>query len=234
MQFPVVVLSLRSTALASILKHFPVNTSGETSVRPLITHLNAVNASPHPSLSSDAEQWNFDQGSRKNATGNLVFDAVHSFLQHWPDTRCRMVRSFSALCWLVLKECFISSSIGHNIVLGVFRTGVSLYHGTHLDTIPTESDWIATSPENSIIFCCGVDGNFWHLTLVAMRPLKVLYYTSVETVSEGTLDIQDVIVWGEPQPNLFSNEKDRAIDLCGWDQRVGQVVRNRRLRDISR
>jgi len=88
-----------------------------------------------------------------------------------------MVRSFSALCWLVLKEYFISSSIGNNIVLGVFRTGVSLYHGTHLDTIPTESDWIVTNPENSIIFCCGVDGIFWHLTLVAMRPLKVLYYT---------------------------------------------------------
>ena len=107
----------------------------------------------------------------------------------------------------MLKECFISSSIGHNIVLGVFRTGVSLYHGTYLDTIPTESDWIATNPENSIIFCRGVDGNFWHLTLVAMRPLKVSYYTSaVETVSEGTLDIQ----------------------------RVGQVIRNRQLCDISR
>ena len=50
MQFPVVVLSLRPTALASILKQFPVNTGGETSVRPLIIHLNAVNASPHPSL----------------------------------------------------------------------------------------------------------------------------------------------------------------------------------------
>jgi len=45
------------------------------------------------------------------------------------------------------------------------------------------------------------------LEKVSQAPLKVLYYTSVETVSEDTLDIQDVIVWGEPQPNLFSNEK---------------------------
>lgn len=78
-------------------------------------------------------------------------------------------------------------------------TGVSLYHGTHLDTIPIESDcqWTAMDPENSIIFCRGVDGNSWHLMLVAMRPLKVSYYISTETVlSEGTLDIEGVIIWG--------------------------------------
>jgi len=169
MQFPVVVLSLGPTALASILKQFPVNTGGETSVRPLITHLNAVNASTHPSLSSDAEQWDFDQGFRKIRQGTWSSMPSIHFCNAGQIHGVVMVRSFSALCWCYKNVSSSSSFIGNSIVLGA---GVSLYHGTHLDTIPTESDWIA-GPREFVIFCRGVDGNVWHLTLVAMRPLKV-------------------------------------------------------------
>lgn len=34
-------------------------------------------------------EWDFAQGPSPNATGNLVFDTVRSFLQHWPNTRYR-------------------------------------------------------------------------------------------------------------------------------------------------
>lgn len=103
-------------ALASILNN-SLSILVEKPAFDPFTHLNAVNAYPHPSLISDAEQWNFDRGFRKNATENLVFDAGHSFLQHWLDTRCRN-GTFVFRPLLVLQECFISSFIGHNMVLG--------------------------------------------------------------------------------------------------------------------
>ncbi|OJA20114.1 hypothetical protein AZE42_04106 [Rhizopogon vesiculosus] len=197
-------LSLGSAALASIPHQFPVNdTAGESSVRPLdVTNFNADNASSYSNLSSDVEQWNFDEGPPENATGNLVFDTARSLLQHWPNTRYRN---------------------GHNIVPGVIPIGTLLYHGTRLDKIPTEPDWVATDPEHSIIFSRGVDGGGWHLTLAATRPLKVLYFdgSSAAKVPEGTMDVQDIVAWGESKPDLFRSERERIKDLCTWGKKFG-------------
>ncbi|OJA20115.1 hypothetical protein AZE42_04105 [Rhizopogon vesiculosus] len=199
-----VALSLGSAAFASIPHQFPVNdTARETSVRPLdVTNLNADNASSYSNLSSDVEQWNFDEGPPENATGNLVFDTARSLLQHWPNTRYRN---------------------GHNIVPGMIPIGTLLYHGTRLDKIPTEPEWVATDPEHSIWFCRGVDGDNWHLTLAATRPLKVLYFdgNSAAKVPEGTMDVQDIIAWGEPKPDLFRSERERIKDLCTWGKKFG-------------
>ncbi|KAG1893596.1 uncharacterized protein F5891DRAFT_1258675 [Suillus fuscotomentosus] len=71
---------------------------------------------------SKTEQWRFDEGPAENTTRNLIFDTVHSFLQHWPNSRYRH---------------------GHNIVPGVIPTGTLLYHGTgrnmHLTPATTRS-----------------------------------------------------------------------------------------------
>ena len=112
--------------------------------------------------------------------------------------------------------------VGHNIVPGVIPTGTLLYHGTNTDKIPTGPDWTATDPEHSIIFCRGMDGG-WHLTLATTRPLKVLYFdgSSAAKVPEGTMDIQDIIAWGELQPDWFWDERKRIVDLCRWGKEFG-------------
>jgi hypothetical protein len=112
--------------------------------------------------------------------------------------------------------------IGHNIVPGVIQTGTLLYHGSSRNTIPSEPDWIATDPEHSIVFARGY-GTGWHLTLAATRPLKVLYFdgSSAAKVSEGTMDTQDIIAWGEVQPERFNDERTRIKDLCRWGKEIG-------------
>ncbi|KAG2060803.1 hypothetical protein BDR06DRAFT_947288 [Suillus hirtellus] len=197
----VAALSLGSAALA-LHGQFPVNIADETWVRPLdITNLD--NDEPHSySFGSKTEQWRFDEGPAENATGNLIFDTVHSFLQHWPNTRYRN---------------------GHNIVPGVVSTGTLLYHGTGHNTVPSGPDWVATDPEHSINFARGKDGGGWHLTLATTRPLKVLYFdgSSAAKVAEGTMDTQDIIAWGEVHPERFFDERSRIEDLCRWGKEFG-------------
>lgn len=41
-----------------------------------------------PFISTD-EEWNLDVLPHPDATDHLVFDTVHSLLQHWPNTRMR-------------------------------------------------------------------------------------------------------------------------------------------------
>jgi len=216
----VAALSLWPAALASIPHQLPFNTDGETSVQPLdVTNLNADDPTSYLNLSSDDEQRDFDEGPPKNATGNLIFDTVHSFLQHWPNTRYR--NGTFIFRWLAMKR--FHHFVGHNIVPGVIPTGTLLYHGTGLDSIPTKPDWVATDPEHSTLFCRGMDGGCWHLTLTATRPLKVLYFdgSSAAKVPEGTMDIQDIISWGEPKPDRFFDERNRIVDLCRWGKEFG-------------
>jgi hypothetical protein len=77
-------------------------------------------------------------------------------------------------------------------------------------------------PEHSIYFSRG-NGSGWHLTLAATRPLKVLYFdgNSAAKLSEGTMDTQDIIAWGELQPERASDEGDRINDLCTWGKEFG-------------
>ncbi|KAG2153939.1 hypothetical protein DEU56DRAFT_429701 [Suillus clintonianus] len=198
--FLAAALSLGSAALASH-EQFLINTAaGEIGVRPLdVTTLNPSHAY---SISSNNEQWRFDRCPYENATRNLIFDTVHSLLQHWPNTRYRN---------------------GHNIVPGVIPIGTLLYHGTNgSQTIPSEPEWAALDPEHSIFFARG-NGSGWHLTLAATRPLKVLYFdgSSAAKLSEGTMDMQDIIVWGEPRPERFFDESDRIQGLCKWGKEFG-------------
>jgi hypothetical protein len=87
MRLFVAAFSLATAALALIPIQFPVNTAGETS----ILSLDIANSSTgdYRGLSTNTEHWSFDEGPPENTTWNLVFDTVHSFLQHWPNTRYR-------------------------------------------------------------------------------------------------------------------------------------------------
>ncbi|KAG1750192.1 hypothetical protein EDB19DRAFT_96388 [Suillus lakei] len=193
----VAALSLLGSAALALDVQFPVNTAEETYVRPLNTiKLNV------PPYSSNTGQWMLDEGPPENTTGNLIFDTVHSFLQHWPNTRYRN---------------------GHNIVPGVIPNGTLLHHGTSGNTIPSKPDWTATDPEHSITFARGWDGGGWHLTMAVTRPLKVLYFdgSSAAKVSEGTMDTQDIIAWGEVQPERYFDEGRRIKDLCVWGKEFG-------------
>jgi hypothetical protein len=116
-----------------------------------------------------------------------------------------------------------NSSVGHNVVPGMIPTGTLLYHGASLDTIPTGPDWVATDPEHSILFSDIIGEGGWHLTLAATRPLKVLYFdgSSAAKLPEGTMDIQDIIAWGELQPDRFWDERKRIVDLCRWGEEFG-------------
>jgi hypothetical protein len=84
----VAALSLGLTALA-LRDQFPINTADEVCVQPSdVTNSNNDKLNSY-SFGSKTEQWRFDEGPSENATGNLIFDTVHSLLQHWPNTRYR-------------------------------------------------------------------------------------------------------------------------------------------------
>jgi len=64
----------------------------------------------------------------------------------------------------------------------------------------------------------------WHLTLAATRPLKILYFdgnSAAKIQCEGTMDIQDIISWGEPRPDRWFDEEGRITDLCTWGNEFG-------------
>ena len=214
---------LAGSAALTLPDQIPANhAAGANGVRPSdITNLNTGSALPY-SLSSDTEQWRFDEGPPiENATGNLIFDTVNSLLQHWPNTRYR-----NGTCprpSLAGARKIFHPLLGHNIVPGVIPTGTLLYHGTDHDTLPSGPEWTATDPEHSMFFSRGNESG-WHLTLAATRPLKILYFdgnSAAKIQSEGTMDIQDIISWGEPRPDRWFDDPRRITDLCTWGKEFG-------------
>ena len=117
---------------------------------------------------------------------------------------------------------------GHNIVPGVVPIGTLLYHGTDKHQIPEVPDWTATDPEHAYLFCCPEDpqnstNGCWQLTLVATRPLKVLYFdgSSGAKMVGGPMDSQDLVIWGRVHPEFVLKDRERADKLCKWGKRYG-------------
>ncbi|KAJ7100638.1 hypothetical protein B0H15DRAFT_943948 [Mycena belliarum] len=147
--------------------------------------------------------WDLNTPPHISATGHLVFDTVSSLLQQWPNTRYRN---------------------GHSLVPGTVPVGTLLYHGRGDAHLPVGPDWTATDPEHSYIFCRGsTEAGCWHLTLVASRPLQVLYFdgSSAAKMKDGPMDTQDVVGWGQVLPDRFFDEKNRIMDLCNWGKPLG-------------
>ncbi|KAG8213371.1 hypothetical protein J3R82DRAFT_11862 [Butyriboletus roseoflavus] len=154
----------------------------------------------------DIAEWSLDKLPNPDATDHLVFETVHSLLQHWPNTRMRN---------------------GHNIVPGSIPKGTLLYHGTSRKELPPGPDWVATDPEHSYLFCQDwfnhPQEGCWHLTLAATRPLKVIYFdgNSAAELPCGTLDTQDLIAWSKISDGNHSSERERIQDLCKWGRNFG-------------
>ncbi|KAF6746138.1 hypothetical protein DFP72DRAFT_923214 [Ephemerocybe angulata] len=150
-----------------------------------------------------------------NSTHALVFNTLSSLLSFWPNTRYRN---------------------GHTIVPGTIPAGTFLYHGTSTHAIPSTPEWTALDAEFSYIFCHAQrpgppsdNGGCWHLTLLAVRELKVLYFdgASADKVF-GALDAQDLIVYGEEYGWDGSDEDtvertwdepERLRRLCEWGEK---------------
>ncbi|KAJ7081125.1 hypothetical protein B0H15DRAFT_855118 [Mycena belliarum] len=177
----------------------------------LVTALPAAIRATQAAFQSDAQWSDLSASPSPNATGHLIFDTVSSLLQHWPNTRYRN---------------------GHNIVPGTVPVGTLLYHGRKNSSVPAIPEWTSLDPEHSYHFCGssptngGDPAGCWQLTFVATRPLKVLYFdgssaANMRGADAGTLDAQDLLVWGEVDPDRWLEERARINAMCDWGREFG-------------
>lgn len=113
---------------------------------------------------------------------------------------------------------------GHAIVPGIIPKGTLFYHGTSQNTLPTSHEWFATDPEHSYVFCPNdPKDECWQFTLVTTRPLKVVYFdgSSAVKLPYGSLDTQDLLLWGEPRGGGSEEDKQRIKDICKWGKEYG-------------
>ncbi|KAJ6507652.1 hypothetical protein DFH09DRAFT_1436985 [Mycena vulgaris] len=94
--------------------------------------------------------------------------------------------------------------------------GTLIYHGRANNSVPDILEWTATDPEHAYPFCGGPPENTnitgcWQFTFVATRPLK----------GAGTLDAQDLLVWGKVDASRWLDERARINDLCAWGREFG-------------
>ena len=114
---------------------------------------------------------------------------------------------------------------GHNIVPGIIPKGTLLYHGTNRKELPSGPEWVSADPEHSYFFCREAHPRqgCWHLTLVATRPLRVVYFdgSSAAKLPYGSMDTQDLVTWGGSPPGSEWDEGQRSQDLCKWGKSFG-------------
>ncbi|KAJ7134072.1 hypothetical protein C8R43DRAFT_640074 [Mycena crocata] len=159
------------------------------------------------------EPWdNLNARPGPDTTSHLIFETVNSLLQHWPNTRYRN---------------------GHNVVPATVPVGTLLYHGRVNSSLPDVPEWVSTDPEHAFPFCgdAGIPEQFgeqnttgcWQLTLAASRPLKLLYFdgSSAANMKDGTLDAQDLLVWGKFDPARWLDDRGRIRALCDWGNELG-------------
>lgn len=53
---------------------------------------------------------------------------------------------------------------------------------------------------------------------MATRELNVLYFdgSSAAKMDTGTMDSQDIVIWGELKPEYRPEERRRIKELCEW------------------
>ena len=57
----------------------------------------------------------------------------------------------------------------------------------------------------------------------AKRDLRLVYFDGLSAAKykNGTMDSQDVILWGKPQPDKYLLERERIKSLCDWGRPLG-------------
>ncbi|KIK58115.1 hypothetical protein GYMLUDRAFT_45667 [Collybiopsis luxurians FD-317 M1] len=185
-------------------------------------------------IDDENDSWDLSVPPNENATGHLVFETVHSLMQHWPNTRYRN---------------------GHSLVPGTVPAGTVLYHGRSDSNTPTKPEWLATDPEHSYMFCRSPGGGrgrgpgrvsgtakeveregrretklkegqdedkqeegCWMLVITTTQPLSILYFdgSSAAKMRDGAMDSQDILAYGEVLPDKFFSERERIDRLCEW------------------
>ena len=63
----------------------------------------------------------------------------------------------------------------------------------------------------------------WFHTLTTTRPLHIIFFdgSSGAIFPDGSLDAQDLPIWGESCPDNTSEEYVRIRDLCEWVTQFG-------------
>ena len=61
------------------------------------------------------------------------------------------------------------------------------------------------------------------ITLQAKRNIRLVYFDglSAAKMKDGTLDSQDVLLWGRPEPEKYRSERERIESLCDWGRPLG-------------
>ena len=101
---------------------------------------------------------------------------------------------------------------------GTIPIGTLLYHATPREEIPSSPEWVATDLEHSTFFCFLYSTACGYFTLITNRPLKVLYFdgSSAAAFLGGSMDSQDILLWGELKPDWTHEERKRINSLCDW------------------
>ena len=100
--------------------------------------------------------------------------------------------------------------------------GTILYHGRGDDALPVALEWLAFDFEHSYLVA-----SFWQeyyvMSYMTSRPLRLAYFdgASASTLEDGSLDVQDVLLWGRPDPDRINDEPERIKLMCEWGTRLG-------------
>ncbi|THH17485.1 hypothetical protein EW146_g3336 [Bondarzewia mesenterica] len=144
-------------------------------------------------------QHNWNVTPSADATGSLIFNNVNSLLQRWPNTYWRN---------------------GHTIVPATIPSGTILYHGRSDNEVPTNPEWLAFDFEHSYIFC---RGPCYVLSVAATRNLRLAYFdgSSAAKTTYGSMDSQDIFIWGYVRLDKMFADRERIDELCKWGSRHG-------------
>ncbi|KAI0270725.1 hypothetical protein BC834DRAFT_841508 [Gloeopeniophorella convolvens] len=134
-----------------------------------------------------------------DATHHLIFDTANSLLQRWPN---------------------LSHRYGHSIVPAIIPAGTLMHHGRTDGQIPSVPDWLAFDSEGAYVFC---SGPCYILSLRASRDLRLAYFdgSSASKAEGGSLDSQDILLWGRSRPEKTHEERERIVKLCEWGKPFG-------------
>ena len=146
----------------------------------------------------------------------LSFNLSVLFSNVGPTQNMQMAHITSSPSRLRLIELAI---LGHTIAAAFIPPGTVLYHG-HSPTSFDKPDWLGFDPEHSFLLCrCTCQ----FMSFVTTRKLRLGYLdgsSGANTVS-GTLDSQDIMIWGKIRPEIFFDERERIAAICELAKQYG-------------
>jgi len=123
------------------------------------------------------------------------------------------------------------------LALATVPRGTLLYHaGTSRPEVPKVPEWAAVNPEHSYLLCpsspmqsppvhnmTSKETGCWLITLTTTRSLNLLYFdgNSAANMKGGSLDSQDLLLWGEVKEEWIFRERERINGLCEWGKKYG-------------